>query len=73
MCVRYYSKTEQDVSEDFVGFVQADSTTGEAKFNKFMEGQRDAGLDISKMRGKGMTGPATCRGVIEECKLGSSK
>ena len=62
MCVRYYSEIEQDLREDFVGFVQAESTTGEALFNKFIEGQRDAGLDISKMRGQGYDGASNMSG-----------
>ncbi|XP_045178153.2 zinc finger MYM-type protein 1-like [Mercenaria mercenaria] len=62
MCVRYYSESENDFREDFVGYIQAESTTGEALFNKFIEGHRNVGLDITKMRGQGYDGASNMSG-----------
>ncbi|XP_033731590.1 zinc finger MYM-type protein 1-like [Pecten maximus] len=62
MVVRFYSESDKMVREDFIGFVTAESTTGEALATKFIDGQRNAGLNIHKMRGQGYDGASNMSG-----------
>lgn len=62
MCVRFYSLHDKEIHEDFIGFIQAESTTGEALTEKFLDGQRNAGLNIAKMRAQGYDGASNMAG-----------
>ena len=72
MCVRYFSDAENVFREDFVGFIQAEVTTGKALSNKFIEGKRNVGLDITRMCTRATMEQVICRGVVEVFKLGYS-
>ena len=61
LCLRYVTQCEIDgqlkhgIKEDFVQFVKAESTTGEALANTFIESLNDMNVAIHQMRGQVMT------------------
>ena len=62
LCVRFYNLQEKEVQEDFLGFVQARRTTGEALAERFLDSQREIGLDLEKMKGQGYDGASNMSG-----------
>ena len=67
ICVRFVHTREDNkkvqVRKEFLGFVQADSTTGQAKAKRFLETQQGYGLDIDRMRAQGHGGAANTAGI----------
>ena len=49
--------------KEFLGFVQADSTTGQADAERFLETQQGYGLDIDRMLAQGHSGAANTAGI----------
>ena len=62
VCVRVVHEREDNkkvqVREEFLGFVQAESTTGQALAERFLETQQGYGLDIDRMRAQCYDGAA---------------
>ena len=69
ICVRFVHTREDNkkvqVRKEFLGFVQADSTTGQAEGERFLGTQQGYGLDIDRMRAQGHGGAANTRGFTE--------
>ena len=67
ICVRFVQRGEDDktvqVREEFLGFVQAKSTTGRALAEKFLETQKEYGLDVDRMCAQGYDGAANMAGA----------
>ena len=67
ICVRFVHTREDNkkvqVRKEFLGFVQADSTTGQAEAKRFLETQQGYGLDIDRMRAQGHGGAANTAGI----------
>ena len=67
ICVRFVHTREDNkkvqVREEFLGFVQAESTTGQALAERFLETQQGYGLDIDRMRAQGYDGTANMTGI----------
>lgn len=62
LCVRYFELQYKTVHEDFLCFVEADKTTGEATANKFMTELKSVGIVVAEMRAlKGTTVPPICQ------------
>ena len=55
-------KTVQ-VREEFLGFVQAESTKGQALAERFLGTQQDYGLDVDRIRAQGYDGAASMAGI----------
>ena len=67
ICARFVHRKEDnnivEVREEFLGFVQAESTKGEALARKFLETQQEYGIATNKMRAQGYDGAANMAGV----------
>lgn len=63
LCVRYFEKQSKTVHEDFLGFAEADKTTGEALANKFIAELESTGIVVANMRGQGYDGAANMSGI----------
>lgn len=66
ICARFVHRKEDnivEVREEFLGFVQAGSTKGEALARKFLETQQEYGIATNKMRAQGYDGAANMAGV----------
>ena len=67
ICVRFVHTREDNkkvqVRKEFFGFVQADSTTGQAEAERFLETQQGYGPDIDHMRAQGHGGAANTAGI----------
>lgn len=57
ICVRFVHRKDEDntveVREEFLGFVEAESTKGVALAEKFMTTQAEFGIETCKMRAEG--------------------
>jgi len=57
ICIRVVHRREQDkkvqVREEFLGFMQAESTRGQALAEKFVETQQIYGLEVDRIRAQG--------------------
>ena len=60
---RKYGENKVEVREDFLGFVEAESTKGVALAKKFMNTITEFGIDTHKMRAQGRDGAANMSGV----------
>ena len=62
ICVRFVDRKDEDstveVREEFLGFVEAESTKGVALAEKFMTTQAEFGIETCKMRTQGYDGVA---------------
>ena len=67
ICVRFVHWKDEDntveVREEFLGFVEAESTKGVALAEKFMTTQAEFGIETRKMRAQGYNGAADMAGV----------
>ena len=67
ICVSFVHTREDNkkvqVREEFLGFVQAEGTTGQALAERFLETQQGYGLDIDRMRAQGYDGAANMEGI----------
>ncbi|XP_068742056.1 52 kDa repressor of the inhibitor of the protein kinase-like [Montipora capricornis] len=67
ICVRFVHRKDEDntveVREEFLGFVEAESTKGVALAEKFMTTQAEFGIETRKMRAQGYDGAANMAGV----------
>lgn len=61
ICVRYLDRSG-DVQEQFLEFVEAKRTTGEALAQLFLSSLEDLGINIEKMRAQGYDGAANMSG-----------
>ena len=61
MCLRYYD--EMELREDFIGFSECLSTTGESLAEAFLENLQNANVNIDIMRGQGYGGAANMSGI----------
>lgn len=62
LCVRFFDKESGNICEEFLGFQEAESTTGEHLANKFISSLEEYGIVIDRMRGKGYDGAANMAG-----------
>jgi hypothetical protein len=62
MCLRFFDYESQTLREDFLGFAECKSTTGEALAEAFLENLRRDGVKIENMRGQGYDGAANMSG-----------
>lgn len=62
LCVRFYDVDNQYIREDFIGFAECKSTTGEALTDGFLDNLTKKGVIIEKMRGQGYDGAANMSG-----------
>lgn len=60
LCTDY---KKMQVREDFFCFEVADSDTGQALPERFLEAQQACGLDVDRMRAQGYDGPANMVGI----------
>lgn len=62
LCLRFYDENEMSIREEFIGFAECKSTTGEALTNAFLDNLREKGVTVDKMRGQGYDGAANMSG-----------
>ncbi|XP_008181234.1 52 kDa repressor of the inhibitor of the protein kinase-like [Acyrthosiphon pisum] len=62
VCIRYVDTSCWIIREDFVGFVEMNSTTGLAIKNSILDKLKDIGLSINNLRGQGYDGGANMSG-----------
>lgn len=62
VCIRYVDTFCWIIREDFVGFVEMNSTTGLAIKNSILDKLKDIGLSINNLRGQGYDGGANMSG-----------
>lgn len=62
LCVRFFDKESGNICEEFLGFQEAESTTGEHLANKFISSLEEYGIVIDRMRGQGYDGAANMAG-----------
>ncbi|XP_008179014.1 52 kDa repressor of the inhibitor of the protein kinase-like [Acyrthosiphon pisum] len=62
VCIRYVDTSCWIIREDFVGFVEMNSTTGLALKNSILDKLKDIGLSINNLRGQGYDGGANMSG-----------
>ncbi|XP_062576880.1 52 kDa repressor of the inhibitor of the protein kinase-like [Saccostrea cucullata] len=62
LCVRFYDRSTGEVKEYFLGFVEADSTTGEALAETFLNTLEEYGINVNNIRGQGYDGAANMAG-----------
>ncbi|KAL4154106.1 hypothetical protein QTP88_001939 [Uroleucon formosanum] len=62
VCIRYIDTSNWIIREDFVGFVEMNSTTGLAIKNSILDKLKDIGLSINNLRGQGYDGGANMSG-----------
>ncbi|MES9885077.1 MAG: DUF4371 domain-containing protein [Sedimenticola sp.] len=62
LCIRYFDGDKSELREDFIGFAECESTTGEQLAAAFIENLQKAGIDIQNMRGQGYDGAANMSG-----------
>lgn len=60
MC--FFDKDSGCVCEEFLGFAECSSTSGEALIDAFLQNLQDKGIDVQKMRGQGYDGSANMSG-----------
>ncbi|XP_052792424.1 52 kDa repressor of the inhibitor of the protein kinase-like [Mya arenaria] len=61
MCLRYFNGT--GLREEFLGFAECESTTGESLANAFLANLERAGVHINHIRGQGYDGAANMSGI----------
>ena len=57
--------------EEFIQFIDTESTTGEAIANKLIGVLRDNGINLQKLRGQGYDGAKNMSGKTKGYKIGS--
>ncbi|XP_050064693.1 52 kDa repressor of the inhibitor of the protein kinase-like [Aphis gossypii] len=62
VCIRYVDTSCWIIREDFVGFVEMNSTTGLTIKNSILDKLKDIGLSINNLRGQGYDGGANMSG-----------
>ena len=62
LCLRYFDSCSGSVEENFIGFAECDSTTGESLSNAFLAELRSAGVSLEKLRGQGYDGASNMSG-----------
>ena len=62
MCLRYYDTQTKVLREDFIGFAECSSTTGEVLSDAFLTNLRQHGVLVDNMRGQGYDGAANMSG-----------
>ncbi len=63
LCIRFWDEIAHVMREEFLGYVEATRTTGEALANSFIENLEALGIDINQMRGQGYDGAANMAGI----------
>jgi len=63
ICIRFFDQTTKIVREEFLGFVEAQSTTGEALAELFTDELESKGIDLEKMRAQAYDGAANMAGI----------
>ena len=67
ICTRYLARNDAtlrlEITEEFLGFVEADKTTGEALAITFINAQEEYGILVAKMRSQGYDGAANMAGI----------
>ena len=63
LCLRFYDDAKKELREDFIGFAECESTTGEALADAFLGNLRVTNVDVNKMRGQGYDGAANMSGI----------
>ena len=62
LCLRYFDSCSGSVEENFIGFAECDSMTGESLSNAFLAELRSAGVSLEKLRGQGYDGASNMSG-----------
>ena len=67
ICTRYLVRNRAtnrlEITEEFLGFVEADRMTGEALATKFIAAQEEYGIVVAKMRSQGYDGAGNMAGI----------
>ncbi|XP_052778288.1 zinc finger MYM-type protein 1-like, partial [Mya arenaria] len=63
LCVRFVDSESDEIHEEFLGFSQCESTTGEALANAFIENLTKLGVKTDQMRGQGYDGASNMSGI----------
>jgi len=66
ICDRFVHRKKHgkvEVREESLGFVEAESTKGEALARKFLQTQQEYGIDTNKMRAQGYDRAANMAGI----------
>lgn len=62
LCLRYFDSDSKDVEENFIGFAQCESTSGESLSEAFLTQLRNSGVNLEKLRGQGYDGASNMSG-----------
>jgi len=62
VCIRYVDTSRWIIREDFVGFIEMNSTTVLAIKNSILDKLKDIGLSINNLRGQGYDGGVNISG-----------
>ncbi|XP_053390690.1 zinc finger MYM-type protein 1-like [Mercenaria mercenaria] len=62
LCLRFVQDGTNMIREDFVGFAETESTTGESLANAFLENLRNMGVIVENMKGQGYDGASNMSG-----------
>lgn len=62
LCLRYFDSNIGAVTENFIGFAECTSTTGENLSEAFLHQLRSSGVDLEKLRGQGYDGASNMSG-----------
>ena len=77
ICVRFVHRKDEDntveVREEFLGFVEAESTKGVALAEKFMTTQAEFGIETRKMRAQGYDGGRSTQGCASNHKTACTR
>ena len=65
LVLRYYDEKLSELCEDFVGFVELSSKTGESIANAIKKKLNDIGLSIQSLRGQGYDGASSMSGKFQ--------
>ncbi|XP_052809573.1 zinc finger MYM-type protein 1-like, partial [Mya arenaria] len=63
LCVRFVDSESDEIHEEFLGFSQCESTTGEALANAFIENITKLGVKTDQMRDQGYDGASNMSGI----------
>lgn len=62
LCLRFYDQNELRIREEFIGFAECKSTTGESLTEFFLENLRANSVEVDKMRAQCYDGAANMAG-----------